>query len=119
MHKCGWGISPQGAGYTFEQDISEQLKGCSGLKWIAETTPCLTLRLPWNAQVWLGHLTTRSRVHLWAGHLAAAEELFWHQMDRANDSLFDLEASLECTGVVGASHHEEQGTPLGRTSHSS
>ena len=23
--RCGWGISPRGAGYTFGQDISEQV----------------------------------------------------------------------------------------------
>ena len=27
--RCGWGISPRGAGYTFGQDISEQVGGCA------------------------------------------------------------------------------------------
>ena len=26
--RCGWGISPRGAGYTFGQDISEQVGHC-------------------------------------------------------------------------------------------
>eukprot|EP00747_Dinoflagellata_sp_TGD_P167040 gnl/TRDRNA2_/TRDRNA2_190788_c0_seq1.p1 gnl/TRDRNA2_/TRDRNA2_190788_c0~~gnl/TRDRNA2_/TRDRNA2_190788_c0_seq1.p1 ORF type:complete len:350 (+),score=55.81 gnl/TRDRNA2_/TRDRNA2_190788_c0_seq1:95-1051(+) len=33
--RCGWGISPRGAGYTFGQDISEQFNHSNGLKLIA------------------------------------------------------------------------------------
>jgi len=33
--RCGWGISPRGAGYTFGQDISEQFNHSNGLKMIA------------------------------------------------------------------------------------
>eukprot|EP00887_Chlorella_sp_A99_P003122 scaffold9.g3122.t1 len=29
--RCGWGISPRGAGYTFGQDISEQFNSVNGL----------------------------------------------------------------------------------------
>ena len=29
--RCGWGISPRGAGYTFGQDISEQFNQQNGL----------------------------------------------------------------------------------------
>ena len=29
--RCGWGISPRGAGYTFGQDISEQFNHTNGL----------------------------------------------------------------------------------------
>lgn len=32
--RCGWGISPRGAGYTFGQDISEQFNHSNGLKLI-------------------------------------------------------------------------------------
>ena len=28
--RCGWGISPRGAGYTFGQDISEQFNHTNG-----------------------------------------------------------------------------------------
>ena len=27
--RCGWGISPRGAGYTFGQDISEAFSKCT------------------------------------------------------------------------------------------
>jgi len=33
--RCGWGISPRGAGYTFGQDISEQFNHTNGLSLIA------------------------------------------------------------------------------------
>mmetsp|Transcript_5962 Transcript_5962/g.20314 ORF Transcript_5962/g.20314 Transcript_5962/m.20314 type:complete len:262 (+) Transcript_5962:185-970(+) len=33
--RCGWGISPRGAGYTFGQDISEQFNHNNGLSLIA------------------------------------------------------------------------------------
>ena len=33
--RCGWGISPRGAGYTFGQDISEQFNNNNGLQLVA------------------------------------------------------------------------------------
>ena len=33
--RCGWGISPRGAGYTFGQDISEQFNHTNNLSLIA------------------------------------------------------------------------------------
>jgi len=33
--RCGWGISPRGAGYTFGQDISEQFNHQNGLTLVA------------------------------------------------------------------------------------
>eukprot|EP00210_Caulerpa_lentillifera_P006413 g6126.t1 len=33
--RCGWGISPRGAGYTFGQDISEQFNHSNGLSLVA------------------------------------------------------------------------------------
>lgn len=33
--RCGWGISPRGAGYTFGQDISEQFNHTNGVKLVA------------------------------------------------------------------------------------
>mmetsp|Transcript_50505 Transcript_50505/g.93356 ORF Transcript_50505/g.93356 Transcript_50505/m.93356 type:complete len:238 (-) Transcript_50505:259-972(-) len=33
--RCGWGISPRGAGYTFGQDITEQFTHINGLHFIA------------------------------------------------------------------------------------
>lgn len=33
--RCGWGISPRGAGYTFGQDITEQFNHTNGLQFVA------------------------------------------------------------------------------------
>jgi len=33
--RCGWGISPRGAGYTFGQDIAEQFNHANGLTLIS------------------------------------------------------------------------------------
>ena len=33
--RCGWGISPRGAGYTFGQDIAEQFNHTNGLNLVA------------------------------------------------------------------------------------
>lgn len=33
--RCGWGISPRGAGYTFGQDISETFNQNNGLTLVA------------------------------------------------------------------------------------
>jgi len=35
MNRCGWGISPRGAGYTFGQDITEQFTHINNLHFIA------------------------------------------------------------------------------------
>ena len=35
MYRCGWGISPRGAGYTFGQDITEQFTHINNLHFIA------------------------------------------------------------------------------------
>lgn len=37
--RCGWGISPRGAGYTFGQDISEQFNHTNGLNLVVRRAP--------------------------------------------------------------------------------
>jgi serine/threonine-protein phosphatase 2A catalytic subunit len=57
--RCGWGISPRGAGYTFGQDISEAFNHNNGLTLVARAhqlvmegalhspvLPCLQIHLP-------------------------------------------------------------------------
>ncbi|MBA0677270.1 hypothetical protein Goari_018688 [Gossypium aridum] len=41
--RCGWGISPRGAGYTFGQDISEQFNHTNSLKLIAREQKVVTI----------------------------------------------------------------------------
>ena len=50
--RCGWGISPRGAGYTFGQDISEAFNHNNGLTLVARAHQLvmegawMTLRIP-------------------------------------------------------------------------
>jgi serine/threonine-protein phosphatase 2A catalytic subunit len=41
--RCGWGISPRGAGYTFGQDISEAFNHNNGLTLIARDRNVVTI----------------------------------------------------------------------------
>ncbi|KAK1421564.1 hypothetical protein QVD17_24001 [Tagetes erecta] len=50
--RCGWGISPWGAGYTFGQDISGQFNHTNGLKLIARAHQLVMEGFNW------GHVVT-------------------------------------------------------------
>ena len=45
--RCGWGMSPRGAGYTFGQDISEQFNHNNGLTLIARAHQLITEGYNW------------------------------------------------------------------------
>uniref|UniRef100_A0A7S3LEI7 Serine/threonine-protein phosphatase n=1 Tax=Amphora coffeiformis TaxID=265554 RepID=A0A7S3LEI7_9STRA len=51
--RCGWGISPRGAGYTFGQDITEQFTHINGLHFIARAHQLVMEGYQWqhNRQV--------------------------------------------------------------------
>jgi len=46
--RCGWGISPRGAGYTFGQDISEQFNHTNNLTLIARAHQLMMEGYNWN-----------------------------------------------------------------------
>jgi serine/threonine-protein phosphatase 2A catalytic subunit len=46
--RCGWGISPRGAGYTFGQDISEQFNHTNNLTLIARAHQLMQEGHNWN-----------------------------------------------------------------------
>jgi serine/threonine-protein phosphatase 2A catalytic subunit len=46
--RCGWGISPRGAGYSFGQDISEQFNHSNDLKLIARAHQLVMNGYNWN-----------------------------------------------------------------------
>jgi serine/threonine-protein phosphatase 2A catalytic subunit len=45
--RCGWGLSPRGAGYTFGQDISELFNHNNGLTLIARAHQLVTEGYNW------------------------------------------------------------------------
>jgi hypothetical protein len=53
LKRCGWGISPRGAGYTFGQDITEQFTHINGLHFIARAHQLVMEGYQWqhNRQV--------------------------------------------------------------------
>jgi len=46
--RCGWGISPRGAGYSFGQDISEQFNHSNDLKLIARAHQLVMQGYNWS-----------------------------------------------------------------------
>lgn len=60
--RCGWGISPRGAGYTFGQDISEAFNHNNGLTLVGKL-----LHLTDTRDVWLSmlHSSGTSACHGW------------------------------------------------------
>lgn len=45
--RCGWGISPRGAGYTFGQDISEAFNHNNGLTLVARAHQLVMEGMSW------------------------------------------------------------------------
>ena len=46
--RCGWGISPRGAGYTFGQDVSETFNRTNGLRLIARAHQLVMEGFNWS-----------------------------------------------------------------------
>ena len=46
--RCGWGISPRGAGYTFGQDVTEQFNRVNGLKFIIRAHQLVSEGFHWQ-----------------------------------------------------------------------
>jgi hypothetical protein len=46
--RCGWGISPRGAGYTFGQDVSEQFNHTNGLSLVARAHQLVMEGFSWT-----------------------------------------------------------------------
>lgn len=61
--RCGWGISPRGAGYTFGQDISEAFNHNNGLTLIARAHQLVMEGYNWSQD--------RNVVTIFSGKLGA------------------------------------------------
>ena len=62
--RCGWGISPRGAGYTFGQDISEQFNHNNGLTLVARAHQLVMEGYNWSASHTHSHASTHTQIHL-------------------------------------------------------
>ncbi len=52
--RCGWGISPRGAGYTFGQDISEQFNSNNGLNLVSRAHQLVMEGYNWSHEQQVG-----------------------------------------------------------------
>lgn len=64
--RCGWGISPRGAGYTFGQDISEAFNHNNGLTLVARAHQLVMEGYNWSQD--------RNVVTIFSGKLFTAEQ---------------------------------------------
>lgn len=66
--RCGWGISPRGAGYTFGQDISEAFNHNNGLTLVARAHQLVMEGYNWSQD--------RNVVTIFSGRLASLRSRF-------------------------------------------
>ena len=65
--RCGWGISPRGAGYTFGQDISEAFNHNNGLTLVARAHQLVMEGMLWMLvplEIGASALTDVNRIQL-------------------------------------------------------
>ena len=62
--RCGWGISPRGAGYTFGQDISEAFNHNNGLTLVARAHQLVMEGMlnPWTGSFFVGSYVALDQV---------------------------------------------------------
>jgi serine/threonine-protein phosphatase 2A catalytic subunit len=70
--RCGWGISPRGAGYTFGQDISEAFNHNNGLTLVARAHQLVMEGYNWSQD--------RNVVTIFSGMAHAARLCDWHTL---------------------------------------
>jgi diadenosine tetraphosphatase ApaH/serine/threonine PP2A family protein phosphatase len=67
--RCGWGISPRGAGYTFGQDISEAFNHNNGLTLVARAHQLVMEGYNWSQD--------RNVVTIFSGMLQFEQQRPW------------------------------------------
>jgi serine/threonine-protein phosphatase 2A catalytic subunit len=72
--RCGWGISPRGAGYTFGQDISEAFNHNNGLTLVARAHQLVMEGYNWSQD--------RNVVTIFSGMLFVARYLMEQSTNR-------------------------------------
>ena len=73
--RCGWGISPRGAGYTFGQDISEAFNHNNGLTLVARAHQLVMEGYNWSQDrnvvtIFSGESLPMSNLTLWLTYAA-------------------------------------------------
>lgn len=65
--RCGWGISPRGAGYTFGQDISEAFNQNNGLTLVARAHQLVMEGYNWSQDRNVVTIFSGTTADLWDG----------------------------------------------------
>ncbi|TYH14886.1 hypothetical protein ES288_A05G000500v1 [Gossypium darwinii] len=73
--RCGWGISPRGAGYTFGQDISEQFNHTNNLKLIARAHQLVMEGYNWGHEQKVGTIFSAPNYCYRCGNMASILEV--------------------------------------------
>ncbi|DAZ94472.1 TPA: hypothetical protein N0F65_003508 [Lagenidium giganteum] len=87
--RCGWGISPRGAGYTFGQDITEQFKRSNGLTFIARAHQLVMEGYQWTHNRGVVTIFSAPNYCYRCGNQAALMEIDEVMADRAGDKVYE------------------------------
>ena len=105
--RCGWGISPRGAGYTFGQDISEAFNHTNGLTLVARAHQLVMEGFNWSQD--------RNVVTIFSGELRTR----WYDKYRADRSQRPITATAVVTRLLSWRLMSTSNTPckLAMTDH--
>lgn len=87
--RCGWGISPRGAGYTFGQDITEQFKRANGLTFIARAHQLVMEGYQWTHNRGVVTIFSAPNYCYRCGNQAAILEIDESMPDASGDKVYD------------------------------
>ena len=76
--RCGWGISPRGAGYTFGQDITEHFNHCNNLDLIARAHQLVMEGYQWAHNRGIVTIFSAPNYCYRCGNMAAVMEVSEH-----------------------------------------
>src|SRR6478735_10673016 len=98
--RCGWGISPRGAGYTFGQDISEAFNHNNGLTLIARAHQLVMEGYNWSQDrnvvtIFSGTLSTRDATLLYSINITTAPNYCYRCGNQA--AIMEIDEHLKYT----------------------
>ncbi|KAJ0136299.1 Uncharacterized protein HZ326_20710 [Fusarium oxysporum f. sp. albedinis] len=98
--RCGWGISPRGAGYTFGQDISEAFNHNNGLTLIARAHQLVMEGYNWSQDrnvvtIFSGTLSTRDATLLYSININTAPNYCYRCGNQA--AIMEIDEHLKYT----------------------
>ncbi len=87
--RCGWGISPRGAGYTFGQDVTEQFIHLNGLTFIARAHQLVMEGYQWTHNCGVCTIFSAPNYCYRCGNQAAIMEVDEHFPKNSRGTIFD------------------------------